>query len=434
MRRALPAGVFVVAALAFFVATKRSAVSWNEYSRLASVESLVERGTFKIGRSALGQRTRDKVLIDGSFYADKPPLLQLAAAAPYAALHAAGLRLAPDACPGTGCAYRPLTFLVVGLPAAVMLALFSAFARDRTGSVPWAIGLTLILGACTLALPYSLVFNNHMPTAVALVAAYALVPAQPSGADGPRLFAAGALAGAAFGFELLAALPILALAGLVAWRSRRGVLAFAAGGVLVTAVSVAADLATWGHVLPPYFATHGYRYAGSPYGDHVAGLKDSGDPWLNLVEGTLGSQGVVAHSPALLLAVVALVQVLRARAHPYRHHARAAAVGALAFAACVFLMTRAHGGQSFGNRHFLAILPLLFFFLALVPSPRTALGYAAVGLLALIGLVSASRGAREPWRAIPPPLYVDVLEDPARPRLCAGLVSACWPAGGVAPP
>ena len=49
----LPAGVFLVAALAFFAGTKTTATSWNERTRLATIESLVERGTFKIDGSSL---------------------------------------------------------------------------------------------------------------------------------------------------------------------------------------------------------------------------------------------------------------------------------------------------------------------------------------------------------------------------------------------
>jgi hypothetical protein len=415
---ALPAAVFVAAALAFFAGTKPAPVSWNEYARLATVESLVERGTLKIGRSPLAARTRDKVLIDGSYYADKPPLLQVLAVPPYAALHAAGLSLASND------AYRPLTFLLVGLPAAGLLAFVAAFTRRHTGSVGAALGLAILLGACTLAWPYSLVFNNHMPAAIALLAAFAAVPPGPSTAGPARLLGAGALAGLAVGCELLAALPALALAVLVGARFRRGLLWFAAGGLAVSAVTVIADLATWGHWLPPYFATRGYRYAGSPYGQSVAGLIAPRNRLLNVASGTLGEQGVIAHSPAILLALVALVRVLRERSHPFRGHALAAAAGALAFAACVFVVSGAHGGQSYGNRHFLAVVPLLFFFVPLASRlPRSPLALAVIALLGLVGFVSAARGARDPWTAVPPPLYVEV----RGPRLCNGLTQACWP-------
>ena len=49
--------------------------TWNDLSRLAAVESLVEHRTLAIDGSNYLQYTGDKVFVDGHFYSDKPPLL-----------------------------------------------------------------------------------------------------------------------------------------------------------------------------------------------------------------------------------------------------------------------------------------------------------------------------------------------------------------------
>jgi hypothetical protein len=58
--------------------------SWNEYSRLAAVKALVKRGTWVIDDTALGQLTGDRVLLNGHFYSDKPPVFTFIAAGVYA--------------------------------------------------------------------------------------------------------------------------------------------------------------------------------------------------------------------------------------------------------------------------------------------------------------------------------------------------------------
>ena len=54
----------------------------NVRSRLATVQSLVERGTFRIDESEF-RDTIDKVQVNGHFYSDKPPLLAVMGAASY---------------------------------------------------------------------------------------------------------------------------------------------------------------------------------------------------------------------------------------------------------------------------------------------------------------------------------------------------------------
>jgi len=107
-----PSAGWVLGACALVFAAagaKPFASSWNDGSRLASVESLVERGTFCIDDSvfhpperargalpyepsnpALHTGTLDKLLIDGRWYSDKPPLVSLPLAAAYRALMACG--------------------------------------------------------------------------------------------------------------------------------------------------------------------------------------------------------------------------------------------------------------------------------------------------------------------------------------------------------
>ena len=95
-RKDLTLGVALLFVVLWAMLTHTHIDSWNEFSRLAAVEALVERGTWVIDDTALGQSTGDKVLLNGHYYSDKPPVMTFVAAGVYAVLHR-GLGLTFDA-------------------------------------------------------------------------------------------------------------------------------------------------------------------------------------------------------------------------------------------------------------------------------------------------------------------------------------------------
>jgi hypothetical protein len=61
-------------------------ISWNDASRLATVESLVDFHTWQIDQSVFQPLTGDKLFIHGHYYSDKSPVPALAMAALYQVL------------------------------------------------------------------------------------------------------------------------------------------------------------------------------------------------------------------------------------------------------------------------------------------------------------------------------------------------------------
>ena len=141
----------VLAGFTLFAAT----ISEHSRSRLATIESLVERGTFSIDGAAY--QTIDKVSIDGRFYSHQPPILAVAGAFAYYPLYLAGFRLIP----GERITYNLLTFALNGLPSLIGLVFF--FRSLRWTPLPQTLhpllGASLAWG--TLWLPFSVVFNSH---------------------------------------------------------------------------------------------------------------------------------------------------------------------------------------------------------------------------------------------------------------------------------
>jgi hypothetical protein len=109
--------------------------------------------------------------LDGHYYSDKPPLFAAIGAIFYGVMRQSlGADLTIHGCqPDSLCVYYWLTVLIVGVRSALMIALFYHFVWKQIHLTAWAIGLTLLLSFGTIVWPYSLVLNNHLPAASALL-------------------------------------------------------------------------------------------------------------------------------------------------------------------------------------------------------------------------------------------------------------------------
>jgi hypothetical protein len=177
----------VVAAGAFAAASAQPfAGSWNDGSRLASVESLVERGTFCIDESVflhpppdrrvydphnqlLQKGTLDKLFIHGHWYSDKPPLVSLPLAAVYRLLMLGGAP-APSARPDVFAWI--ITVLLSGTGYAVAVGAMGILGERAGLRGPWRWGWLLAFALATVLPAYTRSANSHIAQlgAVAVVA------------------------------------------------------------------------------------------------------------------------------------------------------------------------------------------------------------------------------------------------------------------------
>lgn len=182
-RRELAAeGLVLAAAVVIAVMSARPfAGSWNDGSRLASVESLVDRRTWKIDRSTFVQVPRldcgtplpydpsspglllhgtlDKLYINGHYYSDKSPVPALLMACEYQLWQSVTGWTAREQ-PGRFC-WR-MTLLSSGL--AYLIAVWCIFRLGRVLLLPlsWRLLFTASFALATVALPYVRHVNNHM--------------------------------------------------------------------------------------------------------------------------------------------------------------------------------------------------------------------------------------------------------------------------------
>lgn len=270
----------LAAAVVTLVSARPYAGGWNDGSRLATAESLVDRHTLAIDESvfvkvppaAPGRAspypaepsllrengTYDKLLIDGRYYSDKPPVQGVLMGGLYWVWRAAGLPSAADR-PDLFC--RLLTFATSGL--AYILGVWCVYRLALLVGLRGRALLLLTVGfaACTMAPAFARHVNGHVAQ-LGVAAVLCLVLAGLRRESGtPRLALAGCLAG--FGYTLdLGTGPGLLLAtcgycarvagwrsavvvGVVAlpWLAAHHALNHAIGGTLAPANTVPAYLA-----------------------------------------------------------------------------------------------------------------------------------------------------------------------------------------------
>jgi hypothetical protein len=442
-RRDLTLGVAIFFVAFFALLTHTHINSWNEYSRLAAVEALVERGTWVIDDTALGRLTGDRVLLDGHFYSDKPPVFTFVASGVYTVLHRGfGLSFDPQECDprAVTCycfafqcpqpfdwAFYWLTLVMVGVPSALMLALFYRSTGFFGLANLSALILTCVLGLGTLILPYGLVFTNHVPTAACLFAGlYALARARSENAD-RWLFAAGFLTSLAVALEFQVG-PFLAIFFVVAlWRYRRAAWPFVLGALLPLALTAALDWWMLGDLLPPQLHTAGYNYPGSALYGTAGGTHGAANLPEYAFRILLGDHGVFAFTPVMLWAVYALAAMLSRREHRLRGEALAAGAASLLTALYIIFFTDNFGGQAYGPRWFIAITPVVFFFAAEPALYRTTWRWLIFAMLSALSLFAAWQGVSNPWGPALPPLRLETSAsslawpDPLTPQQVASI-------------
>ncbi|HEY7329731.1 MAG TPA: hypothetical protein VH592_19005 [Gemmataceae bacterium] len=182
-RENLTEGLVVVLAIALVVMLARPyAASWNDGSRLASVESLVDHHTWIIDQSIFVQvpspedsntplpysardrhllehGTQDKLFIDGHYYSDKSPVPAVLMAGAYQ-LWKSITGITARSNPDHFC--RTMTIVFSGMP--YVLAVWCIYRMGVRLTLPLSsrLLLTASLALATVALPYARQVNNHI--------------------------------------------------------------------------------------------------------------------------------------------------------------------------------------------------------------------------------------------------------------------------------
>ncbi len=407
---------FLVAAAAIVLAALTArpyAGGWNDGSRLATVEALVDHHTLAIDKSIfvrtpsageprpyppgnpfLHNGTLDKLFINGRYYSDKSPVPALLLAGVYEGWQAAtGLtaRQRPDlfclvmTLASSGLAYVVAVCCVYQIGGAVGL---SGAAR---------LVLTATFGLATVALPYAAHVNNHallLGVTAALVLGFVrLAEARAAGRlPWGWLAALGTLTGFGYSIDLGVGPVLVACAGaLVVYRCRRpsAVALFAVAALPWLLLHHALNYAVGGTLVPANSVAAYFNWPGCPFTPDTL----TGSGWKHESVGhfliyaaalLVGKQGFLGHNPTLFLLLPGLWYLLR------RGPELPEVLFALALCGGAWLMYAVNSNNSSGPclsiRWFVPLLAPAYYLLAvgLKRCPR------ALADLLLLGLAGAA--------------------------------------------
>jgi hypothetical protein len=400
---------------------------WNDRSRLATVECLVDYHTFAIDQSVFVRRprpspgetappdpasdpesfsgTRDKVLINGHYYSDKSPLPSLMMAAVYRLVQwCTGLTAREH--DGRFC----YAMTVTSCGPACVIAVWCVYRLAVVLALPFVLrlGLPISLGLATLALTYTRQVNQHiLLLAVAAGIAWGLAQLARDVSLRPIrwrvVLILGALTGFGYTIDLGAGPPLLACTfAVAAYRCRR----LALVAVLVVAalpwlaVHYAVNYAIGGTWKPIGAVPEFLDFPGSAFGKETmtglmnhASVPDFLEYAFNLL---LGPRGFLTHEPTLFLALAGFVLLLGKRVQEWPE---------LLWAACwsggtwliYALLSNNYCGQCASIRWFLPLLAPGYYVIGVLLRYRPRLGWVLLAL-SLWGAVDATITWQQgPW-------------------------------------
>ncbi len=392
--------VFLVFFGVSLVITSNRPSSPNEISRLAAVESLVERHTFVIDDSRFND-TVDKVYFNGHFYSDKPPVLSLWLASYYFVLYRVfGFSFRES----TSLCYYVITLFSVGASYALLMVIFFNSLKFTDLSRKLSLYLTLLLGFGSLAFCYSRVLNNQIIAAFLLFSAYYLILKSEKGRSPSRggMFWVGLLTGLAFCVDIPTG-GVFLVSNCVYFyftRYRRNIWTYLLGVTPPILLFALLNTQITGSLLPPYFHREGYNYPGSIFPAAVGGTVGVSKNLLQYAFHLLfGFHGLFLFTPVLLFAIWTMFRIVKDSGHPFFKDSLIILVSAMFLLSFFVLFTSNYGGQSFGFRWMLPVMPLMFYFLAysFQYQWKKRLTRNLFRLSVIISVLSAFVGAFKPW-------------------------------------
>lgn len=415
-----PAAAWVLGAIALAIAAicaRPYAGSWNDGSRLAAVESLLDRGTLAIDDSIFCRTpqhliesghlpysadradllllgTYDKLYVRGRFHSDKPAAVSVLMAGMYQPLMWLGVP-SPGERPDIFC--YAMTLLTSGLGYAIAVGCLWVVGQ-RVGLEPrWRLLWLAAFALSTYAPTYTQHVNNHgMQLGVIAGMCVLLMGSKPLAASRFSLFSLGTLAGLGFNLDFGSGPPLVAFTfALVMWRTRsfRAVLLFSLGVLPWIAAGIGINYAIGGVWKPINMYPEHFQFPGTPFTEeNLTGFlrHEPLDQFLYAGAMLFGKQGFLNHNLPLLLCVVAGWSVLRTR---FASHAEL--LGMLAWCGATWLMygvlSNNMGGGCCSVRWFVPFLAPGFWLLAVIlrdrPECRVEFLVLALGGAVLAGLM-----------------------------------------------
>jgi hypothetical protein len=352
--------LFIIFFILFAIWTKPALTSWNDESRMAQIQSIVKHGSLIIDKSSFSE-TGDKYFFNNHFYSDKPPLLAFYALPFYWILRQIGISFEKN----FGLTYYLLTLLSIGALSAFGLIVFRKIIIDFFHvSNEWADITTFITGVGTLVFPYSLIFNNHVPSGVLiLLGFYFFLDFKKNSMVKNAVFSglffslAGSIDISCFIFIPFILVPILK-------KSKIAGLIFGMSCVPAIGLYLFFNFSTSGSLLPPAMNASLWNYPGSFFGqESLSGLAKHNnvlDVLCYSLHMLIGNRGLISHTPILLFSILGIFIIYRKNSQfQLKLEYSSLLFASLLFIAIYIFRSTNYSGFAFGVRWFASLMFIL---------------------------------------------------------------------------
>ena len=345
---------------AFFNPKSEYSIGYDR-ARFATAESLVERGTFAIDDSP-GLKTVDKVYINGHFYGCQTPLMPMIIAVFYFPLFKLGLNFIAN----DKFLIWLLTIIFSGGSAAGTAVLLGKLHFLRRGDYFRSLKFALLFFFGTLYLSFSVILNSHTFSGFLIILSYYLIGYKYKSS------AASFIAGLSVSIAAVTDPPAgIAFAigffiyRFAVYRNISHSLWYIIGCLPPAIIHSVINISISGSILPTNINPENFIYPGAVFDEsNLSGVVVNSTFREIAVYGfncLFGPRGLFVYTPLLIFAVYGGIIAFRSQKH------RKKAI--LIFIPILFILsfyvwrTQNYGGDSYGIRFFLSLVPMLFILL-----------------------------------------------------------------------
>ena len=396
--------IFLAGLVAAALLTKTDPESAHEFSRLGTVESLVERGTYQLDGSTFID-TVDKIYSDGHFYSHQPPLLATLEAPAYLLIRAPGVRFNNR---GRRLATYLFSLFTNGLALALTAVVFAQILTLCGLAPPTRDVAAVLLPLGTWLLPYGIVTNNHGISGLLLaLLIWLLLLLEWHGATRGRVAATGVVLGLLCAIEIL---PLISFAPLtmiyLAMRRDvrgRSLLMLAAAFAAPLVAHAVINIRITGDVIPAGFHQELFSYPGSVFTpESLSGtvkFHSARELGRYARDSLFAGKGFLTFAPLCLLGLIAACAGWR-----WWSRARGPQLvllgGIILSLGASLLTTNNFGGEAAGFRHAVYLAPAVLTFLVpwLAGSPALRRAVLAVAVLSMTLMLTFA--VRKPWSVL----------------------------------
>lgn len=342
---------------------------WNDATRIAMIESVVERGTLRIDDSEFLDFTGDKIYVDEHFYSDKPLFPSAFGVIAYWPVYQLGIELGY----GPNLAYYLITLLTIKLSWFFGISTFYSSLQYTGLKDKQRLHITTALALGSLYLSWSATFNNHLMSAAHMMIGFSFFLHAKYG-DAPKrlplnLFLAGLFISLAGVEELPQSLFYIGFLVLILLNPdlRRGSVYYLGSAVFTVLPTLYAYYAVTGSIIPVPLQPELYMYPGAPWYEEEHKLfetiRNQGWDFVRYSFTALfGARGFFLYNPLLFWAVPNVYREIKKKRKFYQE-ALVIVIVTLLIAFYYLSYTQDFSGGSYSIRWFIIFLPLFFFFL-----------------------------------------------------------------------